>query len=132
MAVNPDIQADINAKITIPMFSFSDAQQELAKENAIEVGSIQSLQGSGKNLSSDITLLSSSVGRLKAQASHWENAGASEYIYDMICNRYKLPFRQIPEAVILRNNKSALDNLDFVSSFADKTMYIGGNLHSTG
>ena len=34
----------------------------------------------------------------------------------MICNGYKLPFRQIPQAAILRNNKSALANLDFVSS----------------
>ena len=74
------------------------------------------MQGSGKNLSSDNTLLSSPVGRLKAQASHWKKAGASEYVYDVICNGYKLPFRQIPEAAILRNNKSALDNLDFVSS----------------
>ena len=56
MAVNPDIQADINAKISIPMFSFSDGQHKLAKENVIEGGSIQSLQGSGKNLSSDNTL----------------------------------------------------------------------------
>ena len=74
------------------------------------------MKGSGKNLSSDNTLLSSPVGRLEAQASHWKNAGASEYFYDVICNRYKLPFRQMPEAAILRNNKSALDNLDFVSS----------------
>ena len=53
---------------------------------------------------------------MKAQASHWKKAGASEYVYDVICNGYKLPFRQIPEAAILRNNKSALDYLDFVSS----------------
>ena len=37
MAVNQDTQADINAKISIPMFSFSDGQHELAKENVIKV-----------------------------------------------------------------------------------------------
>ena len=84
------------------MFSFSDSQHELAKVNVIKEGSFQSLQGSGKNLSSDNTLLSSPVGRLMGQASHWKNAGASEYIYDMICNGFKLPFRQIPEAAFLK------------------------------
>ena len=74
------------------------------------------MQVSGKHLSSDNTLFSSAVGRLKAQASHLKNAGASEYIYDVVCNSFKWPFRQIPKAAILRNNKSALDNLDFVSS----------------
>ena len=54
------------------------------------------------------------VGRLKSHAKHWEKAGASEYIMDLVQNGYKLPFRNLPVAAVLKNNRSALENTEFV------------------
>ena len=110
-AVIPDGQADNNTKISIATSSFSVSQGGPEDENS-EVRSTRILQ---KSIRNDIPIVSP-VGKLKARASHWKNAGASEYIFDVICNGYKLPFRQMPEAAVLKNNKSAIDNSDFVCS----------------
>ncbi|MCG8049356.1 MAG: hypothetical protein N0E48_27825, partial [Candidatus Thiodiazotropha endolucinida] len=56
------------------------------------------------------------VGRLKAAYEHWRTAGASDQVLDIISNGYKLPFKDLPEPVLLPNNKSARDNPNFVSN----------------
>ena len=38
----------------------------------------------------------------------------SQYIHNVIEHGYKLPFKKIPDSVILKNNKSARDNMAFV------------------
>lgn len=53
-------------------------------------------------------------GRLKKNVSFWEKIGANEYILDTLRNGYKLPLFSVPQRSISKNNKSALDNMDFV------------------
>ncbi|XP_053391340.1 uncharacterized protein LOC128554120, partial [Mercenaria mercenaria] len=60
--------------------------------------------------------IASPVGRLKNNLAHWEKTCKNEYILDVIAQGYKLPFKTMPSSVEIRNNKSALDNLEFVSS----------------
>ena len=110
-AVIPDGQADNNTKISIATSSFSVSQGGPEDKNS-EVSSTRIMH---KSIRNDIPIVSP-VGKLKARASHWKNAGASEYIFDVICNGYKLPLRQMPEAAVLKSNKSAIDNSDFVCS----------------
>lgn len=53
-------------------------------------------------------------GRLKSRISFWEKIGANETIIDILKNGYKIPFLETPEPSVSRNNKSALENMDFV------------------
>ncbi|MEW8548152.1 MAG: reverse transcriptase domain-containing protein [Candidatus Thiodiazotropha sp.] len=60
--------------------------------------------------------LKTPVGRLKNAYDHWERSGASDQVLDIISNGYKIPFKEVPDRVILPNNKSAKENPSFVSS----------------
>lgn len=50
----------------------------------------------------------SPVGKLKVCYSHWQDAGANKYMLYIVLNGYKLPFVNLPNSVILRNNTSAV------------------------
>ena len=56
----------------------------------------------------------SPVGRLKKYIKNWEEISDNQYILDIIQNGYKIPFKETPADVELRNNKSARDNHAFV------------------
>ena len=58
----------------------------------------------------------SPVGRLANSYSKWKEIQANETVLDVIKFGYKLPFFTKPDSVILTNNKSALQNKDFVST----------------
>ncbi|MCG7876286.1 MAG: reverse transcriptase domain-containing protein, partial [Candidatus Thiodiazotropha endolucinida] len=78
----------------------------------------------GKNVNVDSTLALSSrsrdskspVGRLKMCANQWKSAGANGYILSVVQGGYRIPFKQLPDPVYLKNNKSARENPSFVSS----------------
>lgn len=52
--------------------------------------------------------------RLKEHIQFWKNIGANQFIIDSIEHGYKIPFYSLPESVLLKNNKSACDNREFV------------------
>lgn len=52
----------------------------------------------------------SPVGKLKVCNSYWQDAEADEYMLDFVFNGYKRSFVNLPDYVIMRNNKSALAN----------------------
>ena len=54
-------------------------------------------------------------GRLRSCIPFWKDIGASDDIIDTIENGYKIPFVTIPSPKYIRNNKSAIDNSDFVA-----------------
>ena len=78
-------------------------------------GKIEPSENLSCALSSNISVVSSDqpaqtespVGSLKDRISQWRLATDSFYILDVIENGYKLPFKDIPEKVVLKNNKSA-------------------------
>lgn len=53
-------------------------------------------------------------GRLKENVSFWKNIGANPEILETIEHGYKIPFLEVPESSFSKNNKSAIENLDFV------------------
>jgi len=55
-------------------------------------------------------------GRLKSHIHYWHEIGANEDIINIICDGYKLPFFEVPKPLLSKNNRSAIDNLDFVES----------------
>ena len=57
----------------------------------------------------------SPVGRLNLCLPQWVDTGVDDYIRDVISRGYKISFKTLPENVFLKNNRSALDNSDFVS-----------------
>jgi len=71
----------------------------------------------------DCDLKSKNVkGRLKKSSGFWKEIGANNEILDIITNGYKIPFIQFPTPSVSCNNKSAKDNLDFVSSAVEELL----------
>jgi hypothetical protein len=60
--------------------------------------------------------LESPVGRLRSCIEHWQMAEPGEHILTVISEGYRLPFKNIPQSVELENNRSARENIHFVSS----------------
>lgn len=103
------------AKISkFPFLACSDMLQDDNKQVGHRVKHTEKAGISTVN--NDRVDISTPVGRLKSHAKHWENAGASEYIMDLVQNGYKLPFRNLPVAAVLKNNRSALENTEFVGN----------------
>ena len=69
--------------------------------------------------------LVSPVGRLKRNVSEWRAITDDSYMVSVIENGYKLPFKTLPTSVILKNNKSALENPDFVAEEIDRLLKKG-------
>jgi hypothetical protein len=57
----------------------------------------------------------SPVGRLKEDIGQWREIGANSYIMEVIKNGYISALFASPGEVELSNNRSALNNADFVS-----------------
>ena len=53
-------------------------------------------------------------GSLARNIQYWQNIGASDFIIDTIKNGYIIPFQTPPPPMFLKNNRSALDNVEFV------------------
>ena len=53
-------------------------------------------------------------GNLKRHISFWQNINAHPMVLDVIENGYKIPFISEPDSKVFKNNRSALDNSDFV------------------
>ena len=53
----------------------------------------------------------SPVGRLRARYSRWEKVTNNSFLLGVNKDGYKIPFKELPDPVELRNNKSARDNL---------------------
>ena len=55
-------------------------------------------------------------GRLKESVLFWEKIGVGSKVLEIISQGYKIPFFEIPQPSSFKNNKSAPDNSEFVSS----------------
>ena len=66
------------------------------------------------------------IGSLRRNAGAWVELGASEYILDTVKNGYKIPFYETPEPAKFRNNKSALNEREFVNKAISDLIEIGG------
>lgn len=53
-------------------------------------------------------------GSLAKNVQYWQSIGASEFVIDIIKNGYVVPFQRPPPPMNFKNNKSALDNVEFV------------------
>jgi hypothetical protein len=76
--------------------------------------------------------LSSVKGSLKSHSSWWHEHVKNPYILDIIDNGYKLPLMSIPPQERLRNNKTARENVTFVSEEIERLVEAGIllNVHS--
>lgn len=87
----------------ISKFSFlvySDTLQDDKKKVGYRV---EHTENAGiRTINNDRTDIPTPVGMLKSNAKHWENAGASEYIMDLVQNGYKLPFRYLSVAAVFK------------------------------
>ena len=54
-------------------------------------------------------------GSLKRNIQFWKQINANQFVLDTIENGYKLPFKSIPPPKIMKNNRSALENKEFVA-----------------
>ena len=70
--------------------------------------------------------VSSVKGRLAAHYDFWESQlKANSYVLDVIKNGYRLPMAEMPPRKFLRNNKSALNHVPFVTDAIDALVLSG-------
>ena len=88
---------------------------------------------SGQTLNSDhseyetgiVSIVLSPVNRLKEHIRKWEEFGASEFVLNILREGYRIPFKSKPTNVVLKNNRSALDNPVIVSNEIQKLLEKG-------
>ena len=64
--------------------------------------------------SDNISQCTSVKGRLKENLNFWISIKSNDFVLGVISQGYKLPLKEIPSKVILKNNRSSLDNDSFV------------------
>jgi hypothetical protein len=64
-------------------------------------------------------------GSLKRHLNWWKENVNNKYIVDTIADGYRLPLIEIPPPELLKNNKSALDNVDFIDDELIKLTHSG-------
>ena len=107
------------------------AKGDVSSNNKLSMPCIDSncLLASGsqdeKIVNINISGVVSPVGRLKAAENKWQEAGANAYIMRVITEGYSIPFRELPGAKHLKNNKSARDNMNFVKTEVSKLLQKG-------
>ena len=65
------------------------------------------------------------VGRLRKGLDFMKSINSSPYILNVIEHGYKIPLSAIPDARVLKNNRSSRDNPDFVRRSIDKLIFEG-------
>ena len=109
-----------NLKTTKLLESENDEQEsyEFVETNISTPSTVTMVKALNEQITSDATSqeVVSPVGRLKNCISKWKQATTNKYIVDVVQNGYRLPLREQPTKVCLRNNKSARENLPFVRS----------------
>ena len=80
-----------------------------------------------RNLARSKTLWSLLKGRLRINVNFWESIDASQFVLmiNVIKEGYKIPFYYTPTPVYLQNNKSSLQNSDFVFSAISELLNVG-------
>ena len=71
----------------------------------------------------NVSEIVSPVGRLRGNLSKWKDSTDSVYICDVIEFGYRLPLKEVPDNVVLKNNRSARDNPDFVKKEIKKLLF---------
>ncbi|VDI24508.1 Hypothetical predicted protein [Mytilus galloprovincialis] len=99
-------QKEKSDKISTRLFS-NDLSVNFGRENAI-------------------VSCNSPVGKLRSSIDYWRNIiCANETVIDIIEHGYKIPFHTEPSEVFLNNNKSSLENSDFVENEILKLIELG-------
>ena len=75
-----------------------------------------------KACNKDIVSELSPVGRLKSRYGKWADITSNGFILSVIEDGYKIPFKEMPESVDLKNNKTARDSMEFVKSEVNKLL----------
>ena len=65
------------------------------------------------------------AGSLRRHLAWWREHVSNKFILDTIEFGYRLPLLAVPEQTFLKNNKSALDNSDFVTAEIQKLLQTG-------
>ncbi|VDI18632.1 Hypothetical predicted protein [Mytilus galloprovincialis] len=68
----------------------------------------------GDNFLLEVDIPVSPVGKLRSKLHEWKAITTSTHIIDVIENGYKLPLKTEPEVKHLKNNRSSLNNAEFV------------------
>ncbi|XP_069141252.1 uncharacterized protein [Argopecten irradians] len=87
-------------------------ETRVATSSSASVGNFTTVVGStGERSDSKVR---SPVGMLRSALHEWESIGACSNVLNVIRDGYRLPMYSMPDCIVLRNNKSALDNAGFV------------------
>ena len=111
---------DINDKY-FDFVSWCDWENELNTDIDIFLKQVDYLEK--QNLS--FTALNGVKGRLAKNIAFWEKIGANSFVLDTLRNGYVIPFIESPNSMHKSNNRSAVQNSDFVTSAIDDLVSSG-------
>ena len=69
-------------------------------------------------------------GRLKDNVNFWKIIEANDFILNTISNGYEFPFSSLPNSEFFKNNRSALDNSEFVLQAINDLLSCGAVVES--
>ena len=97
-------------------FVLFESSEDLCIHSSKHFKSHDSIHNSEHFKSHDSNRVLTPVNRLKVNIERWKLISSNEHVIQVIENGYKIPFKTEPVSVELKNNRSALDNTQFVSS----------------
>lgn len=104
--VNPLQMIEVGANLTASVSVSSNFSANEESASSIEMSAMEvSCQGNQ---------VVSPIGRLRNCFSKWQQATNSRFILNVIQDGYRLPLKETPCSIVLKNNKSARENLTFV------------------
>ncbi|MEW8547530.1 MAG: DNA N-6-adenine-methyltransferase, partial [Candidatus Thiodiazotropha sp.] len=113
-SVEPDQSVHLKSEKSVSINSDDVGKSEIS--HSLEFDTESKAKQYHTPVSKDMNSEVSPYNRLKNAATVWLESGASSYILDVVQQGYKIPFKELPPIQKSKNNKSARENPDFVST----------------
>ncbi len=104
-------------------FNFDDYFGDKSREQDLDRGEYRA----GSGVSEEAKKV---IGSLRRNSEAWVELGANKFILDIVKTGYKIPFYRTPDPASFRNNRSALNEREFVNEAISELLQIGGILES--
>ncbi|CAC5371787.1 unnamed protein product [Mytilus coruscus] len=105
------------------LYLFSDFDSDYCLNHDIEI--LHRQVRFFENFKSNTGIFSGVKGRLAKSIQYWEHISANSFILDTLKKGYLIPFIDSPSSMYMKNNKSALQNNEFVSKSVNELVLSG-------
>jgi hypothetical protein len=120
------VTADLSSPLTTPL-ALQITSKDCAEQTATELETVNDLDLNVNMLLDNVHEAPDQCvkGRLKENVEFWKHIGASRWVLTVIHDGYALPFVELPQRHMSKNNMSAIRNAIFVDSEIEKLLSSG-------